>query len=302
MTAEYAVLDGALALAIPTRYGQRMNIKKTRKSDLFWKAYTLEGTPWFSAQVSLYDFSTIKTSDPEIAGILSKLLQGAVHLNSEFLSKWNGFNIDTYLEFPREWGLGSSSTITHLIAEWADVNPLLLHFEVFEGSGYDVACAGAESALTYQVSDESVNYTEIDLELPFTENLYFIHRNVKASTSAGIAFYYKNVRKRKTFINNCSALTEAFIKCTKLNDFNKLVVEHEDLVSHHLGLTPVKQELFKDFWGEIKSLGAWGGDMLLATSDYSFEDTKKYFSSKGFKTVLPFDELVLKESVPAHSV
>jgi hypothetical protein len=38
-------------------------------------------------------------------------------------------------------------------------------------------------------------------------------------------------------------------------------------------------------------LGAWGGDFILATSK---ENPTDYFKSKGFETVIPFDQMVLK--------
>ena len=173
LSAEYAVLNGALALAIPTCHGQIMKVKQTRKSDLFWKSYDKDRNQWFTAQISLYDFSAVKTTDEDKAAHLSKLLKGAVRQNSEFLSKWNGFDVETELEFDLDWGLGSSSTLTHLIAQWAGVNPLLLHFDVSKGSGYDVAAAGVDLPITYQLGDESVNYQEVDFDPIFKDQLYF---------------------------------------------------------------------------------------------------------------------------------
>ena len=49
---------------------------------------------------------------------------------------------------------------------------------------------------------------------------------------------------------------------------------------------------FKDYWGIIKSLGAWGGDFVLATSTESPEKTKAYFNERGFEIVLPYRELI----------
>ena len=46
-------------------------------------------------------------------------------------------------------GLGSSSTLIYCVAEWAEVNPLMLYFKIDDGSGYDVACAFADGPITY---------------------------------------------------------------------------------------------------------------------------------------------------------
>ena len=60
-------------------------------------------------------------------------------------------NITTKLTFPRAWGLGTSSTLISLIAQWAKCDPFELLFEAFGGSGYDIACATANSPISYQL-------------------------------------------------------------------------------------------------------------------------------------------------------
>ena len=52
----------------------------------------------------------------------------------------------------------------------------------------------------------------------------------------------------------------------------------------------MKKLKFKDFKGEIKSLGAWGGDFILASGD----DSPSYFKSKGYKTIIKFDDMVYR--------
>ena len=53
---------------------------------------------------------------------------------------------------------------------------------------------------------------------------------------------------------------------------------------------PVKEVLFKDYSGVIKSLGAWGGDFVLVTGN---ENDYQYFLNKGFKTIIPFNKMIL---------
>ena len=292
LTSEYAVLDGAVALAIPTQLGQKMTIKQTRKSDLYWNSFDHLSQEWFSAQMSLYDFSAIKTSDPEKAEYLGKLLKGAVRLNSEFLSQWNGFDVKTELEFSKDWGLGSSSSLIYTMAQWADVNPLLLHFQVSEGSGYDVACAGADYPISYQLTDESVSYTEVDFDPVFKDKLYFVHLNNKQSSQQGIEYYLKKARKRKTLASKLSKITEDFINCKSFSNFRNLIDEHEAAVSEHLSLQCVKEKHFADFDGSMKSLGAWGGDFILVAPELSEDVVKSYFTAKGYKTILPYETII----------
>ncbi len=301
MTGEYGVLDGALALAIPTCHGQSMTTKQTRKSDIYWKSYDLKGEEWFSAQISLMDFSAVKTTDQEKADKLQKLLKGAVRLNSEFLSKWNGFDVKTYLEFDRDWGLGSSSTLTYLVAEWADINPLMLHFKISDGSGYDVACAGSDTPITYQVVDDEISYTPVEFDPSFKDQLFFVHLNKKQSTADSISYYFKNVKQRKTLTKKLSDITKKILDCKSLKSFCEHINQHEKAICEHLPLTSIRDKEFKDFNGGIKSLGAWGGDFILAASSDNKESVRTYFSDKGYDTIVPYSEMIYveKESVPA---
>ena len=70
----------------------------------------------------------------------------------------------------------------------------------------------------------------------------------------------------------------------------QILAQHEALVAATLGMEPVQTALFPDFPGQTKSLGAWGGDFILATGN---EHTPDYFVKKGFKTVIPYREMVL---------
>jgi hypothetical protein len=50
----------------------------------------------------------------------------------------------------------------------------------------------------------------------------------------------------------------------------------------------VQQRLFADYPGVVKSLGAWGGDFVLATQ---LDHAKVYFPQAGYATVLGWDDL-----------
>ncbi len=293
LTGEYAVLDGAKALGLPTKLGQKMAIKRTTSSDLIWESMDPKGKIWFESTISLFDFSAVTTSDQAISDKLQKLLKNAVRLNSEFLSQWNGFKIETQLEFPLDWGLGSSSTLTYCIAEWAEVNPLLLYFKTEDGSGYDVACAFADGPVEYINSPDEVKYTEVDFNPSFKDSLYFVHLGQKKDSAQGIKEYIKAVKNKSAFVKSITKITEEIRTVKSLGDFDKLIIEHEDIVASHTGFKKVKDERFKDFSGQVKSLGAWGGDFVLATSDRGLEATKAYFATKGLNTVLTFKEIIL---------
>ena len=82
------------------------------------------------------------------------------------------------------------------------------------------------------------------------------------------------------------------ITCESLSAFQKLIDEHEQLISEIVKETPIKRRLFNDFTGSIKSLGAWGGDFVMVATE---ERPALYFESKGYKTILSYTEMVLAQ-------
>lgn len=293
LSGEYFVLHGATALALPTKLGQKMKIQELSGSEVIWNSYDNHGKKWFEAEIDLMGLDVVESSDEQIGKFLKKLFKACCQNNSEFLSHWKKYKIDHYLEFPREWGLGSSSTLIYNMSGWADVNPYHLYFDVSDGSGYDVACAGADGPILYTLGDGSLNVEEVEIPFTFKENLYFVPLGNKVSSNDAVKLAKKKNPEKK-IIDRISSLSEKVLELKTLNSFNSWIEEHENIVSQFIGTTRIKQSHFPDFWGEIKSLGAWGGDMILVTSDKSRAETESYFKSKSYDTVLSYKELILK--------
>ena len=134
LTGEYFVLDGAKSLAVPTKFGQDLSVEKIKESQLIWGSFTHEGACWFEAIFDLTKFRLVSctfNSETEgnaevIAETLLEILKEARSLNSNFLNSEHGYIVKTTLTFPRNWGLGSSSTLINSIASWAKVDPFKL--------------------------------------------------------------------------------------------------------------------------------------------------------------------------------
>ena len=298
LTSEYYVLDGAHALALPTRFGQTMKVEELGEGGmLLWRSYTVDGDCWFKASFSLPDLIILETSDSETA----KTLQGMLKILSsnkpdKFLTK-NGLIISTHLDFPRRWGLGTSSTLIWLLGKWAGYNPYHLLFHTMGGSGYDIACAGAKGPLLYQLENyETTKVTQVDFLPPFQDQLYFVYLGKKQNSRNGIIHYRKMVTDKQKEINQLTEITNSIISCKKISEFNTLITEHEKIIGSSLKLPIVKKAYFKDFPGSIKSLGAWGGDFILVSSEIPYEKVKNYFNEKGLKVFLRYREMVLPMS------
>ncbi|MGB5026726.1 MAG: GYDIA family GHMP kinase [Saprospiraceae bacterium] len=292
LSSEYLVLFGATALALPTRLGQKMKVQELNGSEIIWNSYGPDGKKWFSAEIDLMGFDVTESSHPETGKFLRKLLKACCQNNSEFLSHWKKYKVDHYLEFPNSWGLGSSSTLIFNMASWADVNPYHLYFDVEQGSGYDVACAGAEGPILYTLGDGSIDLEEIDFKPSFQDKLFFIPLNQKTSSKEAVE-KAKQQKPDKKIIQEASDLTNKLLDIHSLTQFENWIAQHESLISNYTGIQRIKDQNFPDFQGEIKSLGAWGGDIVLATASNGKEALESYFKAKGYEKVIPYAELIL---------
>ncbi len=289
ITGEYFVLDGALALAIPCKFGQRLEIEVTSSNSLTWESLDMDGKIWFNAVFS-HDFEILQSSDEAMGIRLQSILKECRLQNPLFIS--TGAKIQTSLDFPRAWGLGTSSTLVSLLAQLAAIDPFDLYFKTFGGSGYDIACASASNPILYKIENGKPQIKKIDFNPPFHQQLYFVYLGKKQNSREGIKLYQQKKKKNQHLIKEISALTEQLLMSQNLSSFLDILAHHEQLISEFIDLNPVKLLIFNDFDGGIKSLGAWGGDFVLAISSMSEEKTFHYFHSKGFKTVIPYREMI----------
>lgn len=282
------VLKGAEALAIPTKMGQMLEFQPDYSKSLKWESWDNKNQIWFSASMDLPDFSISNTNEPVIASRLVTILRAIRAQKKDFLIK-NGGMVKTNLEFDRHWGLGTSSTLISNLAQWSKTNPYTLLQNSFGGSGYDIACATAKSPMIYRMDSTQPYIEACKFDPEFKSNLYFIYLNQKKNSRQAVKQFKKqNITQEQ--ITYTSSLTRAALKAYTLDEFEKILNEHERFISKILGLVSIKEKQFPDFPGVIKSLGAWGGDFILATGDNS---TVNYFKNKGFTVVLSYKKIML---------
>lgn len=293
LTGEYTVLDGALALAVPTRLGQKMIIAPNPSTDLNWLSLDANGIPWFSATYHPEKEPTVTVQlGPKEAGErLLQILTAAIEMRPEAVKSLHKKSVITVLEFDREWGLGSSSTLLYCLAEWLKIDAYTLLKKTFGGSGYDLACAGNDTPLTYQIDEGKPVINPLKWNPDWAQQTCFVYRNQKQNSRTGIQ-QYRNQGKNVQGIESISKITAALSKTLLLAEAQTLLQQHENIISQLVGLSTVKEELFPDFDGTIKSLGAWGGDFCWVISDQSEQDIRTYFSAKGFETVLSWKEMI----------
>lgn len=287
LTGEYAVLQGASSIAIPTVKGQSLEVKLLLDSNriLEWTSFDVDGKEWFNGLFDLDKNEFTISTNESIAKTLKVILREARN-NSVFLDS-NSYSVVTRLDFNREFGLGSSSTLLCNIAQWANIDPFNLLDSSFGGSGYDLAVAQSNSAIKFWRSDNSPNWLKSKFNPSFKSELWFVHLNQKAISrnEIKVPFSFKEVQ-----LERINTISEQFLSCESIEEIEKLINEHEEIVSNALNRKTVKENLFSDYPRSIKSLGAWGGDFILVTAK---DNELEYFRNKGYNSIFNYSELIL---------
>lgn len=291
ITGEYLILDGAKGLALPTKMGQNLNVEDTNSGNIRWKSYDADGSIWFEEILSFQEIQDSNSTTESVKATLIKILQMANTMNSNVFNNSEGFAVTTQLSFPRNWGLGTSSTLINNIAQWFQIDAFELLQQSFGGSGYDIACAQNNNPITYVLLDGKPRVEKVVFKPEFAQNLYFVYLNQKRNSKSAIADYHTNKTKQlSSYIAAINTLTQDTIEANNLELFTQLISQHETVLSEILKTKTVKDTLFPDFDGAVKSLGAWGGDFVMIVSK---ENPKPYFVSKGYETVIPYGEMIL---------
>ena len=284
LTGEYLVLDGAKALALPVKYGQTLRVLNALSNNFSWKSLDQNKHKWFFADFSP-DLSIDNTSDYDKAKILQKLLM-FIRIEKPELFK-TGLDFTTYLNFDKNWGLGTSSTLVNNLGQWAEINAFELLKLSFGGSGYDIAVAQEQKALIYQIKPKP-NWKIVNFQPDFKDKLLFVFLNQKQNSRQEIKAYQMQKTNMET-VKRISEISQKALLSKTIDEFSALMDEHESILSKVLNRPTVKEIYFSDFQGSIKSLGAWGGDFVLAT-----KNDAEYFKTKGFNTVFEFDKFIQK--------
>ena len=130
----------------------------------------------------------------------------------------------------------------------------------------------------------------LHFNFPHKEQIFFVHLNQKQNSKEGISLYKSVSRSKRKLVAEITEITENIIRTNSLSELCSLVDSHEQIISDFLKIPKVKDLYFSDFQGSIKSLGAWGGDFIMAISDK--ESITDYFENKGFCTIFSYDEMI----------
>ncbi|WP_294818393.1 GYDIA family GHMP kinase [uncultured Flavobacterium sp.] len=290
ITGEYTVLDGATALALPTKTGQYLDIEETSGNTIRWTSLNADDSIWLTAEIPLAAvFDNTQDGIPK-HNTLVNILHHAHKANPELLKHATGFDVTTRLTFPQHWGLGSSSTLINNIAQWFGIDAFQLLNDSFGGSGYDIACAQNNTPILYRLENEKPLVTPVTFNPVFASSIYFIYLNRKQNSREAIAAYREQRHDIASVVSEIDNLSHALANVDDVSSFRIILDRHEMIMSAVLRTPTVKKSLFPNFRGSIKSLGAWGGDFVMAVCE---NDPTEYFRKNGFGVVVAYKDMIL---------
>ena len=289
ITSEYLVMKGAMALAIPAKLDQELNVTSTNSDFVNWKSFNKDNQIWYEEKFFLdkgtliYHGKKNKMSDliVRLFDYIHKFNKPEKSIGNEFIWKIN-FNIN--------WGLGSSSTLINNLSKWAKVNPYKLLFSVFNGSGYDIACCDKSNPIIFQKMDDYLSVSDTTFNPNFLNNLFLIFLNKKQDTQKSVQNFLETDQSLSEGINQINEIVHEIENVKDITTFESLIERHEKIIANILQMPTIQNEKFPDYNnGVIKSLGSWGGDFVLATGD---EKSVDYFEEKGFNTIRKISDLL----------
>lgn len=287
---EYYVLEGAKVFALPTKFGQSLDVFPISTTVLSWKSYDADGSVWYNDEIAVNDIiSNKQSSDDKVRNTLIDILHQA-HIMNPTVLQTNGFLVETKLTFPRNWGLGTSSTLINNIAQWFQIDAFELLQRSFGGSGFDIACAQNNVPVTYQVKNNQPIIDQVAFNPTFKDQIYFVYLNQKRDSKEAIANFRKKQKNLTDEVSEVSKMTEELLKIQDLETFISFFKRYEQNLSAILETPTIQEQLFPDFDGLVKSLGGWGGDFVMVASK---DNPINYFKEKGFEIIIKYQDMIL---------
>ncbi len=285
---EYAVLEGNDAVCVPLATGQKLEIEKNEHQKIFWQ--------WTYKDMIIADFildlqnlqpHEVREGDPAWA---ADLITAIRKQNNLFLTD-SGYNIRFINQFPHDWGLGSSSATIASLCRIAGADPYIVNDQVMGGSGADIACTDKENWFVYRKNNSFPQTWLIPFRFPFKQHVVFVYSGQKQATAEHLKQIKKRSERKPFHASEINSLVYQSFSSNNVAQFVSCIQKHEQIISVQTGHSPLGTK-FPDFSGQIKSLGAWGGDFFMAVCSEDQSDVKNYFRQKGFGLCFTWDELV----------
>lgn len=288
LTAEYLVMAGADAIVLPLNKGQHLSLLEDEHEQLRWESW-YEGELWFQADFNAHNFDVLETEDQFRAAFISRILKEAKELAKKEKS-FQAKKIITELEFSPDWGLGSSSTLIVNVSRLFDINAFDLHKRVSRGSGFDVAAGMSTYPFRYRLKKNKREMMPVRIPELFFNHTFFVYLGQKADSGIAVEEFSQQDKDLKIPVKYINEISGQFTEVESVRELSRITNEHEQFMSDVLGM-PSPTDRFADYPYGMKSLGAWGGDFIMAIHPKGKQEVERYFKHKGCPLVFSANEL-----------
>jgi len=262
LSAEYVVLDGAWAMALPLKWGQTLHIEPYQGDFCLIESRETNQDVWFKATFHPGTGLVMESNREDVAQKLEQLLSAIPPtIKRQFLkSKKLVFQAD----FNRSWGLGSSSTLVSLLSQYLKQNPYALLRQSFGGSGYDIACATALQPIMYRIDrPDFPSVQPFSLDPDLLKQMHFFYLGHKAQSSDAIRHYRAlSLAERQKAATEISEISLHMQRQQTVSEWTLALNRHNQILQKLLQ-QPDPCRAFSGAPGALKPMGAWGGDFML---------------------------------------
>jgi hypothetical protein len=144
------------------------------------------------------------------------------------------------------------------------------------------------------LNENEPEFERVNFLPAFAGKIYFVFQGNKQDSAEGIRkFRNRNPIPDQGIIRKADLLTNRMLDASSLTEFELVLREHEILISNLLKAPSIRQTVFIDMPGEVKSLGAWGGDFCMLTWRDDPAALSAYLKSKGLETWFNYNDIVL---------
>jgi hypothetical protein len=289
LTGEYLISQGAEAIALPLKKGHTLAVTPIHGKKIIWESVYNQETKTKTILKS-DDFEITQTNNENSAKFVQHILRKAMdHLPS--LSHLPGYHVKAFHDYPEFLRFGSESALIANITNWFNINPFRFSREISPGLQYGIACAKSNKPILYQLTNKYPDYREINLDLPFKENIYIVYTGHNPDS------YNKKKETQKypdhhEVFPKIREINKRIIKSRAHEEFENALLEHEKLLSGVLTKERLQERIFQDFPGIIKPLNEWNGELILVTWKGDKNELHEYFAPYNIQTIFSWDELV----------
>ena len=290
LTGEYLVSKGSQAIVLPLKKGQTLVVKPIRQDLLIWESVYDEQT-LFKAVFTTDRIDVIESTDGEKSLFVQRVLKKALEFVPS-ISSLPGYSIQAIHNYSSHQDPGTQAGLIASIAEWFNINPYRLNREIMTDGSYGIVCAKSSKPILYQAVEKYPDYEPIDMDWPFSENLYFVFTGYPTD----------HTYKRKKIehigdlpkkISRIREINSRIIQSRSLEAFEKALLEYEQIFSEELNERRLQERKFEDFPGVIKPLKTENSPFLLVTWKGSKQELEEYFARHNLQTLYLWDELVM---------